>query len=61
MPIYEYECKYCKYTFEALQNINAKKKRKCPECKKKNALKILIGNTSFVLSGDGWTPKHYDK
>tara|TARA_R110000824_G_scaffold49838_10_gene139680 strand:+ start:13406 stop:13621 length:216 start_codon:yes stop_codon:yes gene_type:complete len=59
MPTYEYECKFCGYNFEIVQRIIDKPKRKCPECHKKNALKKLIGLTTFTLKGDGWFKDGY--
>jgi len=59
MPIYEYGCKYCEHTFEVLQKVNSRRKRKCPECGQKNALNILISLTSFSLKGDGWYKDGY--
>ncbi len=53
MPIYEYECKKCKYKFEQLQKITEKPLRTCPECKK-TSLSKLVSNTSFQLKGSGW-------
>ena len=61
MHIYEYGCKYCDHTFEIWQGINARRKRKCPECKKRNALSMLLGTTSFRLKGDGWAQDGYSK
>jgi len=59
MPIYEYGCKCCDHTFEVWQKINARRKRKCPECGQKNALNILLGRTSFKLKGAGWYADGY--
>jgi putative FmdB family regulatory protein len=58
--MYGYKCtnKKCEHEFEEIQNIKEKPLKKCPKCKK-NTLKRLIGNTSFVLKGGGWTPKFY--
>ena len=61
MPIYEYGCKYCEHTFEVWQSVTSRRKRKCPECGRKNALNILIGATAFVLKGSGWFKDGYSK
>lgn len=53
MPIYEYKCQNCNYSFEQLQKITDKPLHKCPECGK-NHLKKLVSNTSFQLKGTGW-------
>ena len=59
MPLYEYGCKYCDHTFEVWHGINARRKRKCPECGRKNALSILLGTTFFKLKGGGWYKDGY--
>ena len=61
MPIYEYECKYCEYIFEVHQSIKARRKRKCPECNRRNALNRLVGATNFALKGKGWAKDGYSK
>jgi putative FmdB family regulatory protein len=53
MPIYEYGCRSCGHTLEALQKINDKVLRKCPECGKP-ALKRLMSAPAFRLKGGGW-------
>lgn len=52
MPIYEYECLFCKNTFEITQKFDDPLLQKCPFCDGK--VKKLISNTSFVLKGSGW-------
>jgi putative FmdB family regulatory protein len=53
MPIYEYECKKCGHTLEALQKFSDKPLRECPECGK-HQLKRLISAPMFRLAGSGW-------
>lgn len=53
MPIYEYECKKCKYKFEQLRKITDKPLRTCPKCHTASLAK-LVSNTSFQLKGTGW-------
>jgi putative FmdB family regulatory protein len=53
MPIYEYGCRSCGHTLEALQKISDKVLRKCPECSKP-ALKRLMSAPAFRLKGGGW-------
>ena len=60
MPIYEYECKKCEYTFEELQSIHDKALTKCPECGAKKSLKKLISTSAIKFKGDGWTPKFHN-
>ena len=53
MPIYEYQCDKCNYHLEALQKINDKPLRECPDCGK-HALRRLMSAPRFRLSGSGW-------
>ena len=53
MPTYDYGCKACGHEFEKEQRISDKPVKKCPECGKLQA-KRLISRTSFVLKGGGW-------
>ncbi|HEY7672941.1 MAG TPA: zinc ribbon domain-containing protein [Gammaproteobacteria bacterium] len=53
MPIYEYGCRSCGHTLDALQKISDKVLRKCPECGKP-ALKRLMSAPAFRLKGGGW-------
>ena len=62
MPAYDYlcknlECKNNAEAFEVDQKITDDPLRECPECK--HAVQRLIGNTSFILKGTGFTPRHY--
>ena len=53
MPIYEYECRHCRYYLEVMQKISDAKLRKCPSCSR-NALHRLISAPVFRLKGSGW-------
>ena len=53
MPTYEYQCSACRHEFERDQRISEAPIKKCPECGKQKA-KRLISRTSFVLKGGGW-------
>ncbi len=53
MPMYDYGCKACGHEFEREQRISENPVKKCPECGKLQA-KRLISKTSFVLKGGGW-------
>ena len=41
MPVYEYECSQCEYTFETHQGFDDKPKKKCPECGKYKLYKVI--------------------
>ena len=53
MPIYEYACKECGHTLDALQKLADAPLTDCPECGKA-ALRRLISAPRFRLKGEGW-------
>lgn len=53
MPFYEYQCKSCGHTLEAMQKITAGPLKKCPNCGKP-ALTRLMSAPVFRLKGGGW-------
>lgn len=53
MPIYEYQCSACHHAFDALQKMNDDAIKKCPECNKDTAIK-LVSAAGFQLKGTGW-------
>jgi putative FmdB family regulatory protein len=53
MPFYEYQCKSCGQTLEAMQKINDAPLRKCPHCGK-SQLTRLMSAPVFRLKGGGW-------
>jgi putative FmdB family regulatory protein len=60
MPIYEYACKDCGYTFDALQKMSAEPLVECPECGKPE-LKKLVSAPNFRLKGSGWYETDFKK
>ena len=53
MPFYEYQCKNCGHTLEAMQKINDSPLKKCPHCGK-SQLTRLMSAPVFRLKGGGW-------
>ena len=53
MPIYEYACKECDHTLDALQKIADAPLVDCPECGEPG-LKRLLSAPRFRLKGQGW-------
>jgi putative FmdB family regulatory protein len=53
MPFYEYQCKNCGHTLEAMQKVNDAPLRKCPHCGK-SQLTRLMSAPVFRLKGGGW-------
>ena len=53
MPIYEYACKSCEHTFDALQKMSDPRLVDCPECGEPS-LRKLLSAPKFRLKGQGW-------
>jgi len=53
MPFYEYQCKSCGHTLEAMQKVNDPPLRKCPECGKAQLTRLMSAPV-FRLKGAGW-------
>ena len=60
MPIYEYACKSCGHTLDALQKISDEPLTDCPACGAAE-LKRLISAPRFRLKGDGWYETDFKK
>ena len=60
MPIYEYACKSCEHTLDALQKMNDDPLVECPECGEAS-LKRLISAPRFRLKGEGWYETDFKK
>ena len=58
MPIYEYACRACDHEWERVQKMTDDPVRKCPECGKEEARR-LIGKPFFILKGPGWAADGY--
>jgi len=60
MPIYEYACKNCDHTLDALQKISDEPLVDCPECGKPE-LRRLLSAPRFRLKGEGWYETDFKK
>jgi len=60
MPTYQYECQNCGHSFELFQSMTAKKKRKCPKCRKPKLERLIGGGAGVIFRGDGWYSKDYN-
>ena len=60
MPIYEYACKKCDHTLDALQKMSDDPLVDCPECGEP-ALKRLLSAPRFRLKGKGWYETDFKK
>ena len=59
MPTYEYECKACSHRFERFQSITEKPIRKCPECGKLQARRLISAGAGFIFKGSGFYQTDY--
>ena len=58
MPTYDYQCQKCGFEFEREQRITEDPIKTCPECKSRQA-KRLLSAPSFILKGGGWYADGY--
>ncbi|MDH3728532.1 MAG: zinc ribbon domain-containing protein [Myxococcales bacterium] len=58
MPTYDYTCDSCGHEFEREQRITEKPVKKCPNCGKLKARR-MIGGGGFILKGGGWESDLY--
>ena len=55
MPIYEYKCDLCNGLWEEIQKFSDDPLTVCKSCEKEGGVhKLLPGQTTFFLKGDGW-------
>lgn len=58
MPTYDYQCQKCGFEFEREQRITEDPIKTCPECKSRQA-KRLLSAPNFILKGGGWYADGY--
>lgn len=54
MPTYDYACDACKHTWEEFQPITAKPTKKCPNCKKQKAKRLIGAGAGLLFKGSGF-------
>ena len=57
MPIYEYQCEYCRDRFEFKQSIKDDPLTACPRCGK--PVQRLISSPAIMFKGSGWYVTDY--
>ncbi len=57
MPLYEYRCTSCGYTFEKIQSFSAKPETECPKCQ--GALIRPVTAPALRFEGAGWYVNDY--
>jgi putative FmdB family regulatory protein len=59
MPTYEYVCKDCGHKFERFQSITARPIRKCPDCGKAAAKRLIGIGSGIIFKGSGFYETDY--
>lgn len=59
MPTYDYRCGECEHEWEVFQSITAKPKRKCPECGKLKAKRMIGPGAGVIFKGSGFYQTDY--
>ncbi|MCA9023820.1 MAG: zinc ribbon domain-containing protein [Planctomycetaceae bacterium] len=59
MPTYDYKCKKCDHTWELFQAITAKPIKKCPECGKQSAVRVIGPGAGIIFKGTGFYQTDY--
>lgn len=59
MPTYDYECNACNHAFEMFQSITAKHIKKCPECGKLKAKRLIGAGSTIIFKGSGFYQTDY--
>ena len=59
MPTYDYECTACEHKWEDFHSITAKPKRKCPECGKLKAKRVIGPGAGIIFKGSGFYQTDY--
>ncbi len=59
MPTYDYHCDACGADFEKFQSIKANPIRKCPECGKSRARRLIGAGAGIIFRGSGFYATDY--
>jgi putative FmdB family regulatory protein len=59
MPTYDYRCKSCDHRWEASQPITADPLKKCPECGKQKAERMIGSGAGIIFKGSGFYQTDY--
>lgn len=59
MPTYDYVCGNCDHKWELFQSITAKPIRKCPECGRLKAKRVIGPGAGIIFKGSGFYQTDY--
>lgn len=54
MPTYDYTCSSCEHAWELFQSITAKPIRKCPQCGRQTAKRMIGMGAGILFKGSGF-------
>ena len=54
MPTYDYQCSNCGHKFEKFQSMSSAPVRKCPECGKNTAKRLIGTGAGLIFKGSGF-------
>ena len=54
MPTYDYKCSACGHTFEMFQSITADPVKRCPQCGKAKAKRLIGTGAGLIFKGSGF-------
>ena len=59
MPTYDYHCDACGHDWELFQQMTADPVKKCPECGKRKARRLIGAGAGIVFKGGGFYETDY--
>jgi putative FmdB family regulatory protein len=59
MPTYDYKCDACGHQWELFHSMSAKPKRKCPDCGKLKAKRMISAGAGVIFKGGGFYQTDY--
>jgi putative FmdB family regulatory protein len=59
MPTYDYRCAACEHEWEEFQPITSNPKRKCPDCGKLKAKRLIGTGAGVIFKGSGFYQTDY--
>ena len=59
MPTYDYECANCGHEWEEFQQITENPKRRCPECGRLKAKRMIGTGAAVIFKGSGFYQTDY--
>jgi len=59
MPTYDYACDACQHKWEEFQSITAAPSKKCPQCGKSKAKRLIGTGGGIIFKGSGFYQTDY--